>query len=54
VHRFTLLGRDLGVHRVGSEFDVAGPGDGTVVDEDLREELLVPQWGECAGELLWG
>jgi hypothetical protein len=36
-----ILACDLGVHRVERQIDFARPGNGTVVDEDLHEELRV-------------
>lgn len=44
--------RDLDVHRIRRQIDVAGPDDGAAVEEDLREESDVPEWRERAGQFL--
>ena len=43
--------RDLSVHGVGREVDLAWSGDGAAVDEDLFEEFAVSQRREHPGQL---
>jgi hypothetical protein len=39
---------DLSIHGVGRQIDLTGPRNRTIFNEHLTEELLIPEWSECA------
>jgi hypothetical protein len=48
--RASFTARDLSVHRIGRQIDLAWPRDRSFIDENLLEEVFILQGCECAGQ----